>query len=40
MQVHIQISAMEQLTDVTDYLLEQLGWWQISEEKQMVSDCV
>ncbi len=35
MQVHMQISALEQLADVTEYLLEQLGWWQISEEKQM-----
>lgn len=35
MQVQMQISAMEQLADVTDSLMEQLGWWKISEEKQM-----
>ena len=35
MRVQMQISAMEQLADVTDSLMEQLEWWQISKEKQM-----
>lgn len=35
MQVHITISALEQLNDVTDRLQQQLNQWQVSREKQM-----
>ena len=35
MQVHMKISALEQLNDVTDRLQQQLSQMQITKEKQM-----
>lgn len=34
-QIHMEISTMDQLADVTACLLEQLRLWQVEEEKQM-----